>query len=632
MQAKHRSKRLIPPALLVALLSSLCLSAPAEEAELKNLGLEQLIKETRHKDPARRILAIEVAAERSELAAELVPHLINRLDDFEKVFVDERRYTSPSQAAVKGLVAIGQPAFEPLKQALGSESKQRRANAADALAKMGHRGRSAIIAAAADGTLEPFFAGTAMVFGTDKAVGELIALLLHEDTAVRVRAIQTTDAMQPRGPAASAIPDLILALDADEDPVAYAASEALTSYTSAVIDPLIEVLKSGTTRQRRFAYRTLGEMGPVSGDAINAINERLWSTEEVAEARWALNTLTEIAERGERARGAERLVVAMYAGAGVNEVKQHPNPEFREIALKLSARLKQPEALDPTLEHLERAGSNHAKRDALRSLKHLAAVEETALKAVRAAEPLIDSDDHKVRLSAFDVLGAAKGDAARKHVIEALTPLLDLKEDHEQGELPRRLLAAAALGRLGDERAAGVLVGAVADGRYRGWVAPILAELRDERGGKAMLGLFLKRDEPVYPLIDALGQMQYGPAIQPLIAYIADHPDTDAQHYSGNASKALWRIGEPAIPAVLMAAKDRSRPTGLRLAMLSSLERHRSPALAGDLVALLDDPDPDVADAAGLALQPIARRAYGTDAKLWKQWWKRNKTKLNDEQ
>ncbi|MEM9345808.1 MAG: hypothetical protein AAGB26_04230 [Planctomycetota bacterium] len=631
MQTERRTRYLISLIALVALLSSFYLPASAEEDELKNLGLEQLIQEIRHEDPAKRILAIEAAAEHKQSVADLVPHLIDRLDDFEKVFVDERRYTFPSHAAVKALVAIGQPAFESLKQALGSESKQRRANAADALAKMGDDGRSAIVAAAANGTLEPFFAGTAMMFGTDKAINELIALLSHEDTGVQVRAIQTIDAIQPRGPAARAIPNLILALDADEDTVAYAASKALASYASAVIDPLIEVLKSGTTRQRRFAYRTLGEMGPVSGDAINAINERLWSTKDIAEARWALNTLTEIAERGGRARGAERLVVAMYAGAGVNEVKQHPNPAFREIALKLSARLQQPEALDPTLEHLEKASSNHAKREALRSLKHLAAVEETALEAVRAAEPLIESNDHKVRLSAFDVLSAAKGDAARKHVIEALTPLLELKEDHRQGELPRRLLAAAALGRLGDERAAGVLVAAVADERYRRWVAPILAELGDDRGSKAMLDLFLKRNEPVYPLIDALGQMQYGPAIQPLIAYIADHLDIDAQHYAGNISKALWRIGEPAIPAVLKAAKDRSRPTGLRLAMLSSLERHRSPAIAGDLVALLDDPDPAVADAAGLALQPIARRAYGTDAKLWKQWWEKNRTKLNNE-
>lgn len=202
-------------------------------AAISPTQVEQLSEQIVAKDANTRVQAIRRAKALGPDAAPLVQPLITRLDDHEKVFANERKYTTPSREAVRALIAIGNGAVPALIDELGADSKTRRANAAMALARISDKGRSAVIAAAAAGKLEPFFAGTALFRGTDESVAELVKLVEHGDAQVRLRAIHTLGSMQP-GPASRAIPALIETMDAKDDQVAYASAEALAGFSRRI--------------------------------------------------------------------------------------------------------------------------------------------------------------------------------------------------------------------------------------------------------------------------------------------------------------------------------------------------------------------------------------------------------------
>lgn len=385
-------------------------------------------------------------------------------------------------------------------------------------------------------------------------------------------------------------------------------------------EPLAEVLKHGTPRQREYAYTALGDMGPYAGDALDAMKERLWRGADTAEAQRCLWRLYEIAERGGRFNSVEHRAVSARAGRLVQEATSHPNEEIRRLARRISARLKQPEALAVVLKALREEEDKPKKIEALEALQHLAAVEETSLASVQAALPFMDGGDPELMKAAAGVLASAKGDEARHAAIDALMLKLKAQDDPTHASERMRFLVVAALGQLGDKRAVEPLVAAVKDERWRSVAASILAKLGDPRGGEALLEILEQRRGDLLRVIGALGDMGYERAIQPLIGYIAVRRDGET-YYGPNAAGAIVAIGKAATPHVLAVARDQRNPARLRLTMLSVLERLRDPSSAADLVMLLDDPNKEIVAAAATALQPLAHRPYGTNVERWKQWW-----------
>ena len=92
----------------------------------------------------------------------------------------------------------------------------------------------------------------------------------------------------------------------------------------------------------------------------------------------------------------------------------------------------------------------------------------------------------------------------------------------------------------------------------------------------------------------------------------------------------LPRYGDEALDMVAAAARDRGEPPARRVGPISALAAFRSREAAVQLMAMLQDPEPqppEILAATGASLEKLTGLPYGAQADQWLRWW----DKLKDE-
>ena len=234
---------------------------------------------------------------------------------------------------------------------------------------------------------------------------------------------------------------------------------------------------------------------------------------------------------------------------------------------------------------------------------HTAAATALAQIGAPAAEPLtaaLEQLDDGQRRSARDVL-VKIGSSAVGPLIVALQ------------ESDAKVLAAEALGRIGDTRAAEPLIAAVADGHspVRLAATKALGRIGDERAVPPLVALLgARRGDERRAAIDALGQIGDARAAEPLVAVLVE---SSSQQLRQAAAKALaklgwqperdqtgalywvtrreWQrcaeIGAPAVEPLASALRQKSKDTSTGAA--DALAQIGAPAVEALLLALEDD-------------------------------------------
>jgi len=101
----------------------------------------------------------------------------------------------------------------------------------------------------------------------------------------------------------------------------------------------------------------------------------------------------------------------------------------------------------------------------------------------------------------------------------------------------------------------------------------------------------------------------------------------------GPAGRALATYKNHGVTEQLVGiALDRARDRDVRLVTISALQRVLDKAAVDALIRLLDDADEGIRNAATAALAKLTSiRAFGSDARRWKRWWRQNRHKARSE-
>jgi HEAT repeat protein len=335
--------------------------------------------------------------------------------------IEALRHGGARRRAARALAKIGKPAVEPLAKALSDKDRFARRKAAQALGEIGDR----------------------------RAVEPLIRALNDSDEIARRWAARALGEIGDR----RAVEPLIEALSDSDGGVRRWAVLALAEIKERIeeretIEPLIETLKTKDIHIRRRAAQALAKVGE---PAIEFLIKALSGGDELVRRRaaWALGEL--------RVRRAiEPLIEAL----------KDRSKYVRIAAAAALSKMGGEQVVEALIEIL--SDSNYdVRREAARALGEIG--------DRRAVEPLIEalSDSNGgVRRWAARALGRG-GERAVEPLIEALS-------DSNQGV---RRWAAWALGNIGDRRAVEPLIEALSDSnpKVRGRAAQALGKIKDKR-------------------------------------------------------------------------------------------------------------------------------------------------------
>jgi HEAT repeat protein len=245
--------------------------------ELRSQAVTSLVKTLKHENPRLRSAAANALADLNSTASPVLPAFVAALQDQE---------AAVRAIASEALVHIGEPAIEPLCQAL--DSRQSRGEAALILGRLGSKAKSAVgpLTAALDDSSpdvrgEVLFALAEM--GPDaKSAVPGIAKLLKEDSheSVRHSAAYTLGKIGPDAKAATAA--LLDTLDDDSESLdvmcAWALSKidpANSEAAAASLSALIGGLDDEQEAVRVEAADALGAFGPAANQAVPALTDAL---------------------------------------------------------------------------------------------------------------------------------------------------------------------------------------------------------------------------------------------------------------------------------------------------------------------------------------------------------------------
>ena len=371
------------------------------------------------------------------------------------------------QAAAKTLGRIGGPQIvEPLIQALGDKDKNVRRAAAEALGQIG-----------------------------DPAVEPLLQALRNENWQVRQAASQALG--QVGNP--KAVEPLIRALgDRDKD-VRQAAAEALGQTGDQAVDPLLKALREEEKNVRQAVVEALGRTG----------------------APQAVETLVQVLEDCDE--------------------------DVRQAAARALGQIGDWQAVEPLVQALE---------DRDKDVRQAAAEALGRIDAPQAVEPLIQAlkdESWRVRQAAAQALGQI-GD------LQAVEPLIQALGDEQRWV---REATTEMLAGIGDPRV----------------MEPVIQQLSDDAGSS--FG-FVR----VKQTVEALGRIGGSQIVEPLIQALGD---TD-KNVRRAAAEALGQIGDPQVVEPLIQALG-DKDIGVRRTVAWALGRLGDPQAVGPLIQALEDKD-----------------------------------------
>lgn len=278
---------------------------------------------------------------------------------------------------------------------------------------------------------------------------------------------------------------------------------------------------------------------------------------------------------------------------------------------------------------------------------------------VRAVEPLLAAlkGDESIRISAIKALGqigdtravetlvaarASKDEKTAKAGLEALRQLGPAGVDaviavfqNTEEETVFRVMAAQALGQIGDPRAFEPLLATFQEDDPTGWLGEAAAEalgaLGDSRAFDPLMATLNDKDadealrEASAKALGYLGDLR---AVESLIATFEEtDPDGYEWPLQTSAAQALGELGDSrAVDAILKALKDYAIEYGeFQYAMVKVLEQLGDQRAAGPLIALFDAEFFCAQDEAIEVLKTLTGQDLGEDPQRWKQWWEAQK-------
>lgn len=490
---------------------------------------------------------------------------------------------SVRQAAVQELAGVASGDGAPIESALKDEDWQVRRAAVATIAR--HADSTlvhSLVAALRDGHSDFNLLSSAIrlltLTGVD-ATAALIELLRSADSDLRIQAA--------------------LALGMQRRP------EAVEPLTAALDDPDVNV--------RFHAIEALGKIGAASAvDRLRAILD----TRDFFLSFPALDALVRIGEPAAAPRIVPLLDDVVMAGAAADALGQLGD---EDAIAPLVAALERPDA--PTVAIVDALVTIHHQYELTSGAG--GHVEDLVRRATtpRATDRLLADVQRSsgVHLrNVVTVLGWLRGEGTERalahllgkasvnhEVVEALvrfgSPMVDLlTEQLASPDLETRRAAVTALGRIGDRRAVGALVGVLAAGERDLFVsvAAALARLGDGRAFEPLLELLGDADVAVrQAAVGALNSIG-DPATAPRVARLLDDPDRNVRE---SAVRIAGYFGYPACAEQLLA-RGADPDEGVRAAAMEHLPYLDDPRVPLLLFSTVSADTPRVRAAAAHAL------------------------------
>jgi HEAT repeat protein len=484
---------------------------------------------------------------------------------------------------------------------LGSETRSVADHVTAAFPAMGRRAVEALIAALERPSAE-IRRRAVMLLGVqrdDRALEPLIALLGDADPSV---AAQASAAIARYG--AKAVPKLLDAL-ADPRPAfrGMAAATLANTRDLRAVKPLARLLDDDDAGVRQYAIQSLQ---PFKAAALDELIAALTANQPPIrdDARLRLQIVAQIVTINDP-RVYEPLIAAL----------DDAQPDIRSLALSFLLLQRRDAFDDPRLaEKVVEGLADDAPNVRIAAANVLSqAVERAAmLDRQRVAAALIaalDDENDGVRAAAAEAAGAWKLTGA----VDALLRRLD--------DAAVRVLAAEALGRIGDPRAIAPLRRLLPGQDPRVIVA--LGELGDRASVPALIALLERGPASAQQAAaQALGKMRDPRAVDPLIALMRTGPP-----FIHDVARALGDIGDPrAVEPLLEVCRNPPGPFGAQLVFTENRLPEQQPAAwplfsigvpaIEPLAGALADDAPTAREVAAWVLYNLRSQGGASDAEL----------------
>jgi len=278
---------------------------------------------------------------------------------------------------------------------------------------------------------------------------------------------------------------------------------------------------------------------------------------------------------------------------------------------------------------------------------------------VRAVEPLLAAlrADESIRIPAIKALGqigdtravrilvsarANKDEETAQAGLEALRQLGPAGVDavtailqNTEQETVFRVMAAQALGQIGDPRAFEPLLATFQEDDPTGWLAEAAAEalgtLGDSRAFDPLVATLNDKDADEglrEASAKALGHLGDSRAVESLIATFEEtDPDGYEWPLQTSSAQALAELGDSrAVDAILKALEDYAiEYWEFQYAMVKALEQLGDQRAAGSLIELFGAEFFCAQEEAIEVLRTLTGQDLGEDPERWKQWWEAQK-------
>ena len=481
-----------------------------------------------------------------------------------------------------------------------------------------------------------------------RAIGALVDALKDDDTNVRYHAIEALGKLK----AVEAVDALAEIAETSHFFLGFVALDALTEIGDARIVPRVLPLLEDAL----LGDLTINLLGQLGDDSVVAPLTAVLNTPATASTHLIAQALADLSDRYEQQYGEGRYIADLasreISPTGVQNLLdelESPNKEdLRSIALvlgwlkgagverALTRLMGRVDLRDEIIEALVRHGSAtlellmaqltaedlEVRRSAVVALGRIGdatathalvnALSEDSLaidaasalgqigdaRAVDGLLKLIGNDDASIRQAAVGALNSVIPPSMSERII----PLL-----HDPDPNVRESAVKIA-GYFGYPKSADALLELSRDPNERVRCAAIehLPYVEDERSLSVLVDA-IKEETPNVraTAARALGTMDAAQAVQPLIEGLSDD-DVWVRYFS---ARALGRLRSEDSVEALGRVIDKEKFNHVRIAALDSLGQIGGQRIAGIVAGLVNDDDPDVADAAQAALEKCQKKA-----------------------
>ncbi|HLE18607.1 MAG TPA: HEAT repeat domain-containing protein, partial [Syntrophales bacterium] len=419
----------------------------------------------------------------------------------------------------------------------------------------------------------------------------LIRLIEDPSAPVRHRAVSLLGSVG----SPAAVPHLIAALRSKDSGMRESTASALETFRDRrALEPLIAALKDSQASVRSASLRSLGKF---DDSRVLYLNRELLKDESLDVRRVALGNVLD-----KRDQKAVELVIPF-----LNDQDWF----VASLAAKTLGEIGDPRGVDPLIRALKGESNKKRRFNGDMDLRRNAAEALGKIggkKAVRALIEELDTPDINLKMSIIKSLGRARDNEAVPFLINLLS----------EGNLSVCYNVILALGEIGDPYALDTMKALLGDKRfnsYRGNIIESIGRIKDDRAAGVLVGLLNSQDSGIVnPTISALGKFNDGRIIKPMIKITSkDKTYVSYVLHTFRGSKAAANVD------ILISALEDQDPD-VRLGAILLLGSLGDAKAVEPLRKLLDDPDPEFRTHAKNAINeieaPEKQKKLGFSAKM----------------